>query len=849
MRVFGRFAAALLTVFLLLPIASAETSSSLYNKGKKAEARQDYEAAYEFYKQAYDQKPQELRYRVKYERLRFLAAASHVHRGQQLRDDGKLQEALAQFEQAAQIDASSSIARQEAQRTREMIQSQGQGAAPAAQPSAEPKPDMLHKRIEEAQGPIDLAPIQDQALVMHLSGDSKTMYQTIGKLAGINVLFDPDYQSRQMPALDLNGVTLQQALEMIALQSSTFWRPVTANTIFVAADTPAKRKQLEQNVIKTFYLSNYSQPSDLQDIVSILRQILDAQRVLPNNSQGAVIIRGTPDQVAMAEKIVEDFDKAKPEVIVEVAIMQVRRDKLRNLGFQPPTSAAIQLKPATSNVTTNPTNPSNPSGQPATPTNTGSLTLNDFKNLNANNFQVTIPQATLDFLFSDSNSKLLQNPQIRASDGLKATLKIGDRIPVATGSFQPGIGGVGINPLVNTQFQYLDVGVNIDITPRVHANREVSLKVALDISSQTGTTNIGGIQQPIISQRKVEHDLRLREGEVSLLGGIFEDTDTHSISGIPGLAQIPILRYFFGRDSVEHVENEVVFVLIPHVVRGFDINEFNTKPIDVGTGNAIDLRMGVTRQPGGTQAPPSQPPPTTPQSSVMPGGPMNGRPPGESARAASPRPASESIATGAAPALAPGSGQPAQVQGGAQPAPGAAAPVSGTQSSTSFAGSPGAPVSPAGAPATAAADVGSTNAAISGPAALKFDPATVTTSANGTFSVNVVLSGGHDVYSVPIQITYDPKHLQLVNITSGELLSRDNQPIALAHRDDNGLLVASATRPPGSAGVSGDGAVFTLTWQAKAPGNSVLSITRPGARNSAQQPIPVMGSQMTVSVR
>src|SRR5262249_19629832 len=158
-------------------------------------------------------------------------------------------------------------------------------------------------------------------------------------------------------------------------------------------------------------------PSDLQDIVSILRQILDVQRVLPNNSQGAVIIRGTPDQVAMAEKIVEDFDKAKPEVIVEIAIMQVRRDKLRNLGFQPPTSAAIQLKPATANVNTNPTNPSSTSNQTTTPTNNGTLTLNDFKNLNANNFQVTIPQATLDFLFSDSNSKLLQNPQIRASDG------------------------------------------------------------------------------------------------------------------------------------------------------------------------------------------------------------------------------------------------------------------------------------------------------------------------------------------------------------------------------------------------------------------------------------------------
>ena len=331
MRLFSRFVAAILIFSLAAPIASADSPGSLYNKGRKAEARQDYEAAFEFYKQAYDQKPQELRYRVKYERLKFLAAASHVHRGQQLRDQGKLQEALAQFEQAAQIDASSFIAQQEAKRTREIIQSQG--ATPNPQTPPVRQPDILHKRIEEAEEPVDLAPFQDQAVTMRLSGDSKVMYQTIGKLAGLNVLFDPEYQARQLPPLDLNGVTLQQALNMVELTSNTFWRPVTPNTIFVASDTPAKRKQIEQNVVKVFYLSNYSQPSDLQDIVSILRQILNVQQVLPNNSQGAIIIRGTPDQVAMAEKIVEDFDKAKPEVIVEVAIMQVRRDKLRNLGF------------------------------------------------------------------------------------------------------------------------------------------------------------------------------------------------------------------------------------------------------------------------------------------------------------------------------------------------------------------------------------------------------------------------------------------------------------------------------------------------------------------------------------
>src|SRR5262249_623051 len=514
------------------------------------------------------------------------------------------------------------------------------------------------------------------------------------------------------------------------------------------------------NVIKTFYLSNYSQPSDLQDIVSILRQILDVQRVLPNNSQGAVIIRGTPDQVAMAEKIVDDFDKAKPEVIVEVAIMQVRRDKLRNLGFQPPTSAVIQLKPATSAASSSTGTTGTTGTTPTQPASTpGTISLNEFKNLNANNFQVTIPQATLDFLFSDSNSKLLQNPQIRASDGLKASLKMAGRIPVATGSFQPGIGGVGINPLVNTQFQYLDVGVNIDITPRVHGNREISLKLAMDISSQTGSVNIGGIQQPVISQRKVEHDIRLREGEVSLLAGIFENTDTHSISGWPGLAQIPILRYFFGKDSVERIENELVFVLIPHVVRGIDVDEFNTRPIDVGTGNAIDLRRGVTKLPGPGGPPPAAQPPPNPQSTSRPPGTVHGRRPGDSARAA-PQPAQSQQAAVVPQEVTPGQQTQANP---AQPGVAGGAPVSSTQSATSLAGgvaSAGAAGASASVPAATAATTPSTP---TGVAALKFDPPTVTTSTNGTFSVNVVLTGGRDVYSVPIQISYDPKHLQLVN--------------------------------------------------------------------------------------
>src|SRR4029077_19939163 len=194
---------------------------------------------------------------------------------------------------------------------------------------------------------------------------------------------------------------------------------------------------------------------------------------------------------------------------------------------------------------------------------------------NATDFQVTITPATLTALASDSSTKLIQNPSLRSVDGQKATLKIGDRVPVATGSFQPGIGGVGINPLVNTQFQYLDVGVNIDITPHVHAGREVTLKISMDISSVTGNSSIGGISQPIIGQRKIEHEIRLKDGEANVLGGIMEDQQTKQLSGIPGLAQIPILKYLFGQTTQDHSENEIVFAVVPHIIRATDVNEMN----------------------------------------------------------------------------------------------------------------------------------------------------------------------------------------------------------------------------------------------------------------------------------
>jgi general secretion pathway protein D len=751
-----RPAAILLLVALAVLPAAADKAYSFYKKGQDQEARQNYEQAYDYYKQAYNLKSKDLRYRAAVQRLSFLAGASHVHRGQLLRDTGRLEEALGEFQKAAQIDPTSDIARQEIRRTQQMIQS---AQSPSPQ-SAAPPPSGLEKRLEGLGAPVDLAPISVVPITLKLTEDSKVIYETVGKLAGINVLFDPDYTSRRIK-IELNGVTLEEALEIVALESKTFWRPVTPNTIFIAQDSQAKRKEVEQSVIKTFYLSNLSQQTELQDVVNTLRQILEISRIQPLPSQSAIVVRATPDQLALAGKLIDDLDKSKPEVIIDVAIMQVSRDKLRNLGITPPTSTSIALQPNTSS--------SGSSGS-------GGLSLNQLPNLNATNFIVTIPSASAAFSYGDSTVRLIQNPQIRSVDGQKASLKIGERLPVATGSFQPGIGGVGINPLVNTQFQYLDVGVNIDVTPKVHVGREVTLKISLDVSSQTGTVSIGGISQPVIGQRKIEHEIRLKEGESSLLGGMLENQDTRSLSGIPGLAQIPILKYLFGSTNTEQREAETVFVMTPHIVRAPDLSDLNEKAIEIGTASTIDLRR-ATR-------------PVTPPA----GG--EGKGPGPT-----------------------GTQVPAQ-------------PPTATQAQMQTP-SPAAPAPP---PVTAS---------------FAFEPVSVTQPKGATFTVNIVLSRAQNVYSVPLQISYDPKVLQVVNVSNGGFLSQDGQAVALVHRDDDstGTLQVTATRPPGAPGISGQGAVLTLTFMAKASGQSTLTISKGGARDPNMQALPVAGAVAAVTVQ
>ncbi len=568
-----------------------------FSQGKKAESLQDYDAAFVFYQKAAKADPYNAGYKIKLNRVRFEASELHVKQGVELRKKGDLQGAAGEFQRAQAIDPSNPVADQELRKTVEMIAEKNHAADEAAEPPANPNEPQLATMPPEIK-PLSRAPINYKA-----SNDAKIVFDTIGKLAGLTMVYDPDFPARRI-TVDLTNVTLEQALEIVSLESKAFVKPVTENILFVIPDQPQKRRDYEEQVVRTFYLSNTVTPQDLTEIVTGFRQLLDLKRISQLNSQNAIIVRDTPDKLLLAEKMIRDIDKAKPEVVVQVEVLEARTDRLRDLGILPGQTASVAINP----------NASTSSSSTSTTTSNSTITFKQLRSLNGSAYDVTLPSLTANAVLTDTNTKIIQNPEVRSVDGQTAKLRIGDRIPIATGSFSSGIGiaggtAGGINPLVNTQFTYLDVGVNIDLTPRIHPNRDVSLKLKVEVSSHTGDQSIGGITQPIISQRVIEDDIRLKEGEVSILGGLVQRTDSKTLEGWPGLAKLPLLRYLFSHQKTDHQEDEVLIVLTPRIVRVPEWTKANLRPLYSGSETNVQVKreseIHAPAQP--PAAPPQQP--------------------------------------------------------------------------------------------------------------------------------------------------------------------------------------------------------------------------------------------------
>ena len=775
--------------------AHAQSASAWSKKGEAAEAHQDWDAAYEDYHQALLKNPKDLRYKAHYERMKFQASVSHVDRGRVLRQNGDLTGALNEFTRALQIDPGNQTASQEIDQVQPLLQQQQSQPSGTSPPSKEQmsNQDETLRTIGSIAGPVELKPLSNDPIpAIHMVEDVKVIYQAIGKAAGFNVLFDPDYTSKRIP-VDLTNVSWSDALHIVGALAGTFYKPVTSNTIFVAQNTRTKRTDLDEQAVQTFYLTNASQQADENEVTQALRNVLDpSTKVNLVPSQNAIVVRSTPDQLLLAQKLLNDLDRARPEVVVDVAILEVNRDRMRNLGITLPQSISVQPQASPSTTTTTSTSTT------TTTTTPSNFTLNTLANLNATNFAVTVGPGTLTALLSDTDTRILQNPSIRATDGQRATLKIGSKIPVATGSYNAGV-STGVASIgVQTQFTYLDVGVNIDMTPTVHYDREVSLKLKVEVSSQNGSVTISGVTEPIISQRVSEQTIQLKEGEPSILAGIITRQDNKGVSGTPGLGELPFFKYFFSTQSKETQRDEIVFLLIPHIVRESVLTRINTRAIDTGTGQSIELRRANV---------------TADQAAADLTLPVN-----------PPRPAQTGPRTSAANAAA---AMVQQLQQQSQPVAPPATP--GQILNTP----PGQTPNTGGLPISFTVNAPTANQPV-----------------GSTFQVAIMLNGARDVYSVPLQVQFNPSVLELVNVDAGDLLSRDGQAVSIVHRDEgNGLVTISTSRPPNVTGVNGQGSIATLTFKATAAGDSNLALIKVGARNSAQANLPAVGSQAVVHVK
>ena len=577
---------------MLLVCLGCGGGSSVFREGRKAEARKDWDTALIKYEKALQAEPENAQYLIHERVVRTEASLFHLKQGRRHLAGGRIDEATGDFQRAVSLDPTNEAAAQELGRLLARL-------ATAKRAREETLQQALKAR-EEATGTsgVQLKPWPTEPLAhFRISADSRKVYETLAKLADLNVAFTSDFQPRPV-SVDLTNVKIEDALRVVSYQTKTFWRAVTANTILIVPDTPTNRRDYEEEVLKTIYLSNPLAPADRTAITTALKQVLGLQRIVDNPDSNAIIIRDTPTKVAAAERMIRDLDQNKAEILIDVVVVEADRSRIRDLGLTLATvspsgtvTAGLQSVLAFFPSAT------------ATSVRLGQLSYRDYA--------LVLPSAAASAVLNDSRSHILQKPQIRVTDGQTAKLRIGSRIPYATGSFLPSLGGTtggtgtggGFGLLASTQFQYQDVGVNLDLTPRLLPNGEVNLHASIEISSLGADRNVAGLAQPTFNQRKIEHDIRLKEGEVNLLGGLMETKETQTASGVPGLSQIPLLGHLFSMQHRERLETEVLVMLTPRVIRLPERAAESGKEVSVGAGAAAPT---VPTTPG-SEPPPQQP--------------------------------------------------------------------------------------------------------------------------------------------------------------------------------------------------------------------------------------------------
>jgi len=813
-------AAAVLACGLLTGCAA----SKAFHQAETEARRDNWDQAVLAYSKAMALDPGNARYEIAVARAKIKASAQHFEKGKRYAQSAQWDLAAAEYQQTLLLNPGNQHAADELDRALEMVRRRD------AQPSEMQR--IKEQAKKEALAPPKLSaksniPIQ----IQFRDKPTGQIFDVIGKASGINFIYDEKTDLNKPMTIDLGSVTLEKALDILMLQTKNFYKVIDEHTLLVAPDNRQTRQALEDQVIRTFYLSS----AETKQVVSVIRTLLNSRQVAENDALNSVSIKDTPDKVAIAEKLVDSNDKSKGEVIIDVQLMEIKRKTLQTLGIDLSSkSLSIQYI----------------DGKQFVP-------LNNLQSLKqkGNWLLGPIPSVIVNFLKSDTDTKSIAQPQLRVSEGEKAEIVIADRVPIPNTSFNSSQ-TVGGNIVPITSFTYQNVGITLQIEPRVHHNKEVTLKVQVEVSNLAGVTDLGtGVQQPIIGTRQVQTVIRLRDGETNLLAGLIKRDDSVSKSGVAGITDIPGLGDIFSTRTVDRDDTDIVLTLTPYIVRIPDINEDDLQTLWVGTEENMRLRgpvrgvMGVSpfAEPDGDAAPaPAGPDPTKP---YLPPVTPNGK-------EATPSPSPAPTATGTTvtpPTTTTGGGNvaPIPVPTGPQPTP-VPAPVPTPPP-------PGGNAPPAdenppdtgGGEESPPGDTTAENPPQAGPSTVRLVPSAPSYRVGDRVIVEVRIDGATNVGSVPFHLKYNRAVLEFAPpAIQGPFLSADGTNTVFLANDvgGGGEIVVGLSRLGGAEGVTGSGTLATFQFQAIAGGDCGFAWTGAAVKDPQARNLPASFLTAPVSV-
>lgn len=796
-----------LTVAVALVALAGCAAQQAYRRAEAQARRENWDPAVLEYSKALALDPGNTRYGVALERAKLKASAQHFEKGKRYATSGQWDLAVAEYQQTLILNPGNQHAASELEKAMRQLQRRSEGAADIQR--------LKDKVARKNLGPPRLSPKSNIPILLQFKDQPVgKILEAIGKASGINIIFDDKVELNKNVTVDLGNVTLEKALDILMLQTKNFYKVLDTSTLLIAPDQRQRRQELEDQVIRTFYLSS----GDVKQVQTLVRALLNTRKIADNDKLNSVTIQDTPDKVAIAERIIEANDKAKGEIIIDVELLEINRTLVRTLGLDL-SSKRLGLTFV--------------DGKQAVPLNN----LNILKQT-GNWLLGVIPSVTLDFLKSDSDSKSIAKPQLRVTEGEKAEILIGDRVPIPTTSFNTGattaIGGVNtVIPI--TSFTYQNVGITVQIEPRVHHNKEVTLKVEVEISQIAGEIQTGaGVSQPIIGTRNIKTVIRLRDGETNLLAGLIRREDTDARSGIPGLIDTPVLGSIFSSSNKKKTETDIILTLTPYIIRIPDITEDDLTTLWVGSEENMKLRgparNALGESPFAPESEAAAAPVETPTRPKLPplGPPAIPEPKPEVPPAPAPEPP-EPPQTGGAAAPATGTGSPAE------PAPAEeAAPEEEPPPVESEEPPPGEAEEPPAQPPAP-------DQAPQGLAVVRMVPSSPTVRVGDRVVVELRIENAEGVGSVPFHLKYNRQVLEFVPPGSeGPFLGSDGTATMFLARDttSGGEVVVGLSRLGGGEGVSGSGTLATLQFRAVNSGDCGLSFVAASVKDPRARNLP-----------